>query len=65
MNIFEWNWEDAIAVAQKEARQEGREAERLETARNALSEGLSLSTVQKITGLDLETIKKLQAKLKK
>jgi len=30
------------------------------TARNALAEGLPLNTVQKITGLDIETIKKIQ-----
>jgi predicted transposase YdaD len=32
-----------------------------ETARNALAEGLPLQTVQKITGLDMETLKNLAA----
>jgi hypothetical protein len=32
-----------------------------ETARNALAEGASIEFVQKITGLDMDTIKSLQA----
>ena len=32
----------------------------LEVARNALAEGLSFDLVQKITGLDMETIKRLK-----
>ena len=40
-------------------RKEGREESNLELARNALAEGLSAEMIHKITGLDLETIKKL------
>jgi hypothetical protein len=35
---------------------------REETARNALAEGLPLQTVQKITGLDMETLKNIAAR---
>jgi len=41
-------------------RSEGLERGREETARNALAEGFPLHVVQKITGLDVETIQNLQ-----
>jgi len=41
-------------------RQEGRMASREEIARNALAEGASIEFVQKITGLDLDAIKRLR-----
>ena len=41
----------------------GKADEKLEIARNALQEGLSLEFVQKITGLDLDTLTELQAGL--
>jgi predicted transposase/invertase (TIGR01784 family) len=44
------------------ARREGREEGRFEVAKNALDEGASIEFVQKITGLDIETIKKLTAR---
>jgi len=40
-----------------QGRQEGRTASREEIARNALAEGASIEFVQKITGLDIDTIK--------
>jgi len=61
MQITNWNLEDAKAVWREEALEEGRAKERLETARNALAEGLPLQTVQKITGLDMEAMKSLAA----
>jgi len=42
-----------------EGQLEGRMASREEIARNALAEGASIEFVQKITGLDMETIKRL------
>ena len=49
-----------------EGRTEGRVEGRVEgleqVARNALAEGFPVNVVQKITGLDMETIQKLQAK---
>jgi predicted transposase/invertase (TIGR01784 family) len=59
MLITEWNWDIAKEVWQEEAREEGFEEGILTTARNALEEGLSVETVQKITGLSLETINQL------
>jgi hypothetical protein len=53
MLFTEWNWDDALAVRFEEGREEGRE----EIARNALMEGLPAETIQKITGLDIETIR--------
>ena len=69
--LTEWNWDDALAVRYEEGMEDGlekgmekgREEGREETARNALAQGLSIDIVQKITGLDMETIKNLQAAL--
>jgi len=47
----------------EEGKIEGRFNEKLEIARNLLSEGSSLEFVQKITGLDIDTLKGLQAGL--
>jgi hypothetical protein len=51
MLFTEWNWGDALAVRFEE----GREG----IARNALMEGFSVETIQKITGLDIETIRNI------
>ncbi|MDR0312820.1 MAG: Rpn family recombination-promoting nuclease/putative transposase [Treponema sp.] len=59
MLITEWNWDDAKKVWHEEGVEEGREEGREEVARNALAEGASIEFVQKITGLDIETIKSL------
>jgi hypothetical protein len=52
MLFTEWNWDDAMEVWKEERAEE--------IARNALAEGSSVEFVQKITGLDIETIKNLQ-----
>jgi predicted transposase/invertase (TIGR01784 family) len=57
MLFTEWNWDDALAVRFEEGREEGREEGMEEIARNALMEGLSTETIQKITGLDIEAIR--------
>jgi hypothetical protein len=59
----EFNLDDAIAVAREEAWEDGQRENTLEIARNALMEGSSPEFVQKITGLDLDTLKNLQAGL--
>jgi hypothetical protein len=56
MLFTEWNLDDAIAVAREEALEDGLEKGKLEIARNLLTEGSTPEFVQKITGLDLETI---------
>jgi len=68
----EYNIEDEIAVAKREAREDGyaeghseaweksSKHEKLTIARNLLIEGSTPDFVQKITGLDLETIQGLQ-----
>ena len=60
MLLTEWNLDDALEVAREEAWDEGREQGfsqgREAIARNALMEGMAPEFVQKITGLDLETI---------
>jgi predicted transposase/invertase (TIGR01784 family) len=72
----EWNWDTAKRIWQDEAREEGlsqgreegigvglsrgREVEREEIARNALEEGVSDETIQKITGLSLDEIRQLK-----
>ncbi|MCL1931753.1 MAG: Rpn family recombination-promoting nuclease/putative transposase [Treponema sp.] len=42
------------------AREEGEEKKAFEIARNALTEGLPIEVIRKITGLDIETINGLQ-----
>jgi hypothetical protein len=71
MLLTEWNIEDAKEVWREEALEEGLEKGREEglekgreesyrtIAMNALAEGATPEFVQKITGLDLETIKQL------
>ncbi|MCL2800310.1 MAG: Rpn family recombination-promoting nuclease/putative transposase [Treponema sp.] len=69
MILTEWNTEDAIAFAREEGREDGFERgvekgskhEKQTIARNLLSEGSTLEFTQKITGLDLETIKGLSS----
>ncbi|GBU26783.1 hypothetical protein R84B8_00296 [Treponema sp. R8-4-B8] len=60
MLTTEWNWDTAKRVWQDEAREEGKEEGREEFARNALVEGVSDETIQKITGLSLDEIKRLK-----
>jgi hypothetical protein len=55
MLATEWSWEDALAVREEEAREEGKE----EVAESALREGCSIELVQKITGLSIKRIKEL------
>jgi predicted transposase/invertase (TIGR01784 family) len=50
-----------IQKGRQKGKQEGRAERDLEVARKALSEGFSPDVVQKITGLDIETIKNLAA----
>ena len=45
-----------------EEREEGHREDLEDVARNALAEGLTFDCVQKITGLDMETLRKLQPK---
>jgi len=59
MLLTEWNQDEALEVAREEAREEGREEGVLYTARNALAQGIPTETVQKITGLSIETIESL------
>jgi predicted transposase/invertase (TIGR01784 family) len=71
MLYTEWNWDDALAVAREEGIEDGLEKgiekgleeghfnEKLEIALNLLAEGSTPEFVQKITGLDMETIEKL------
>jgi len=56
MLMTEWNLDEALAVRFEE----GCETEREKIAMNALAEGASIEFVRKITGLDVEDIKKLQ-----
>jgi len=57
MGILEWDLDTALKVRYEEGQEDCLE----EIARKALAEGASVEFVNKITGLDLETIKNLQA----
>jgi predicted transposase/invertase (TIGR01784 family) len=71
MLMTEWNMDTALAVRFEEGKEEGleeglekgRETEREEIAKNALAEGIPLEQIHKITGLDVEDIKKMQETL--
>jgi len=71
MLLTEWNQDEALEVAREEAREEaleeGREEGRKEgmefAARNALTKGIPVQTVQEITGLDMNAIEAILAKL--
>jgi hypothetical protein len=67
MLLTEWNWDDALEVAREEAWEDGMERGRTEgleiTAFNALSKGISVQTVQEITGLEITTIEAIRTKL--
>ena len=67
MLMTEWNMDEALAVRYEEGMEEGlekgRENEREEIARKALAEGASIEFVKTITGLAVETIKKLKETL--
>ena len=52
MLMTEWNWDDALAVRYEEGREEA--------ARNALAEGIPLEQIHKITGIDIDIIRKLR-----
>jgi len=67
MLMTEWNMDDALAVRYEEGhedgiekgREEGLEAAKESIARNLLAEGSTPDFIQKITGLDIETINNL------
>jgi len=59
MLLTEWNWDDAIAVS----KEEGREEEKEDIAQNALAKGLPLELIRDLTGLDMDTIAGLQARV--
>jgi predicted transposase/invertase (TIGR01784 family) len=60
MLMTEWKLEDALKVEREEGLEEGLEKGRFEAAKNALTEGLPIEIIQKITGLAPETIRSLQ-----
>jgi len=59
MIFGEYDREMDIAVNRREAREEGRENEKLIIAKNLLSEGSTPEFVHRITGLSLEKIKEI------
>jgi predicted transposase/invertase (TIGR01784 family) len=63
MLLTEWNWDEALEVAREEGHEEGREEGLELAARNALAKGISIQTVQEITGFDLNIIEDIKTKL--
>ena len=57
--IIESEREEAHAQGHAKGHAQGHVEGRVEVARNALAEGYSAETIQRITGLDIETIKNL------
>jgi len=62
MLLTEWKTEDAKEVWYAEGREEGRISEREEIVRQALVKKLPIETIHDITGLDIDTIKNIQAR---
>ena len=58
MLLSEWNFEEAKQVWYEEGREQGIET----TALNALVKGYPHEAIHDITGLDMETIKRLASK---
>jgi flagellar biosynthesis/type III secretory pathway protein FliH len=63
----EWDWEEALEVAREEGWEDGLE-EGVEkgiefTVYNALSKGIPVQTIQDITGLEMNAIEAIRAKL--
>ena len=59
MGLSDWN--SAKNYERREGLKEGIEKSKEEIARNALENGLSVELIHTITGLDIESIKRLQA----
>jgi len=57
----QWDMVSRLNHAQKKGKEEGHAEKTLEIARNLLAEGATPEFVQKITGLDMETIQGLRA----
>jgi hypothetical protein len=62
MLLTEWNTIEYGEVQREEGREEGIEAGKLETARNAFARGLSIDIIRDITGLAPEILENLSAK---
>ena len=58
--IREEAMEEALEKGREEGLEKGRKEGIITMARNALSEGIPIESIHKITGLDLSTIEKLQ-----
>ena len=67
MLLTEWNTEEAKVVWREEGFEDGlekgREEKGIEIARNALVEGVPIELIKKISGLDEEALKHIQARL--
>jgi len=61
MLLTEWNTEDALAVRFEEGIETGREERDREIVQNALAKGLPIEMIHDITGLDMESIRDIQA----
>ena len=63
MLLTEWDTEEAKVVWREEGFEDGLEKGREEVARNALAEGVPIELIKKISGLDEEALKHIQAGL--
>jgi len=60
MLLTEWNLDEAKKVWYEDGQMDDRTEEKIEIARNLLTEGMTLEFVHKITGLPLEEIEKIK-----
>ena len=60
---YELDTQSRLVYAKREGEKRGEKKSKTEIARNALAKGISIELVQEITGLDIETIRNIQAKL--
>ena len=62
MLLLNWNMEDALAVRFEEGIEKGFEKDQEGIVRNALAKGVSMDSIHDVTGIDMETIKKIAAR---
>ena len=60
MLIAEYSYETDIKVQRREAFREGAEQTKIETAKEALKNNISLEIIAKITGLPIEKVQQLK-----
>jgi predicted transposase/invertase (TIGR01784 family) len=57
--LEEWNLKDAVAVAKRDGREEGKKQQAIEIARNFKAKGISVDDIADATGLTVDDVLRL------